>query len=81
MVYSMQADGIISKEQRGLYHLGESHQTSNEDLIKVSLLVPKAIIWLTSALYYYRLTTQIPISISIALPNNTSLPRLTCLEM
>ena len=49
---------------------------ANPDLVQVSLLVPKAVICLISALYFYELTTQIPHSIYIALPQNTPRPRL-----
>jgi predicted transcriptional regulator of viral defense system len=49
---------------------------SNPDLIQVSLLVPKSIICLISALYFYDLTTQIPHQIYIALPRNTKTPKI-----
>jgi len=38
--------------------------------------VPKAVICLISALYFYDLTTQIPHSIYIALPQNAGRPRI-----
>jgi predicted transcriptional regulator of viral defense system len=49
---------------------------SNPDLIQISLLVPKSIVCLISALYFHDLTTQIPHQIYIALPRNTKTPKI-----
>jgi predicted transcriptional regulator of viral defense system len=76
IVYEMIEQGELVKEARGIYRLSDSDPLSNPDLVQVSLLVPKAVICLISALYFYELTTQIPHSIYIALPQNTGKPRL-----
>jgi predicted transcriptional regulator of viral defense system len=76
IVYEMIEKGALVKEARGIYRLANSDPLSNPDLVQVSLLVPKAVICLISALYFYELTTQIPHSIYIALPQNTGKPRL-----
>ena len=39
-------------------------------------VVPKAVIALLSALYFHRITTEIPHDVSIALPRGTARPRL-----
>lgn len=75
-IYSMLSEGIITREERGLYSLNKNFNLSSPDFVKISLLIPKAIICLTSALYYYQLTTQIPSVIYIALPNNTRTPKV-----
>jgi len=76
LIYEMLAEGLLIREERGLYRLAENDYLSNPDLVKISLLIPKAIICLTSALYFYDLTTQIPRSIFIALPRAVRKPRI-----
>jgi predicted transcriptional regulator of viral defense system len=77
IIYSMFSEGIIVREERGLYCLTSKLQFSNPDFVKIRLCVPKAVICLSSALYFYHLTTQIPSSVYIALPRNIRLPKLS----
>ena len=60
-----------------MYRLADSDPLGNPDLVQVSLLVPKGVICLISALYFHEITTQIPHSVYIALPQNVARPRLT----
>ena len=76
IVDEMVEKGELIREARGVYRLAESEMPANPDLVQVGLLVPKAVICLISALYFYELTTQIPHSIFIALPQNAPRPRL-----
>jgi len=76
IVYEMVQKGELARETRGVYRLADSDPLGNPDLVQVSLLVPKAVICLISALYFYDLTTQIPHSVYIALPQNSPRPRL-----
>jgi len=76
IVYEMVQKGELVKEVRGVYRLTDSDPLGNSDLVQVSLLVPKGVICLISALYFYELTTQIPHSIYVALPQNAGRPRV-----
>ncbi len=76
IVYKMVQKGELVKEVRGVYRLTDSDPLGNSDLVQVSLLVPKGVICLISALYFYELTTQIPHSIYVALPQNAGRPRV-----
>ncbi len=76
VIYQMVENGELVKEERGLYRLSETYVLSNPDLVTVSLRAPKCIICLTSALYHYELTTQIPHRVFIALPMNFPKPRI-----
>jgi predicted transcriptional regulator of viral defense system len=76
VIYKMVENGELVKEERGLYRLRETYVLSNPDLVTVSLRAPKCIICLTSALYHYELTTQIPHRVFIALPMNFPKPRI-----
>lgn len=76
VIYEMVKAGELVRDGRGIYRLAESEMPSDPDLVHVSLLVPKAVICLISALYFYELTTQIPHRIYVALPQNTPRPRV-----
>jgi predicted transcriptional regulator of viral defense system len=76
IIYEMASAGILAREERGLYRLADAEPLSNPDLVNISLLVPKAVICLISALYFYDLTTQIPHAVWIALPRNIRTPRI-----
>lgn len=72
----MLAEGLLVREDRGLYRLASAPPLSNPDLVKVSLLIPKAVICLVSALNHHGLTTQIPHAVYISLPNSAKIPRI-----
>lgn len=76
-IYSMLTKGILVKEDRGIYRLAELEPLGNPDLIQVSLLIPKAVISLISALYFHRLTSQMPYEVFISLPRNVAKPRVS----
>ena len=76
IVYEMVQKGELVKEARGVYRLADRDPLGNPDLVQVSLLVPKAVVCLISALYFYELTTQIPHSVYVAVPQNAGRPRL-----
>ncbi|MFO3150661.1 transcriptional regulator, partial [Legionella pneumophila serogroup 1] len=71
MLYSLKDKGIIEQISRGVYRLTSLPPLSNQDLVTVSLRIPNAVICLISALSYHGLTTQIPHSVSIAIPRET----------
>ncbi len=76
MIYTLLHEGLVIREDRGLYRLESDKQYSNPDLVKIGLLIPKGVVCLISALYFYRLTTQIPSSVNIAIPRNLRLPKI-----
>lgn len=76
VIYEMTKSGDLIKEARGLYRLAESEPLSDPDLVQTSLLIPKGIVFLISALYFHRLTTQIPHWIYLALPRGTNYPKV-----
>lgn len=75
-IYEMLSKNILVRETGGLYRLADMQPLSNPDLIQVSLLIPKSVFCLISALYFYDLTTQIPHQVYIALPRNTKTPKI-----
>lgn len=68
IIYDMVRSGEITKESLGLYRLAETENLGNPDLVQASLLIPKGVLFLISALYFHELTTQIPHYVYIALP-------------
>lgn len=75
-IYEMTRNGNLIQEARGLYRLADIEPLGDPDLVGVALLVPRSVIFLISALYFHRLTTQIPHRIYIALPHGTKAPRI-----
>jgi predicted transcriptional regulator of viral defense system len=67
-IYDMVRMKEIIKESRGLYRLAETEHLGNPDFVQVSLLIPKGVLFLISALYFHELTTQIPHYVYVALP-------------
>ncbi len=68
IIYEMVHSGEIIKESRGLYRLAETAPLGNPDFVQVSLLIPKGVLFLISALYFHELSTQIPQYVYVALP-------------
>lgn len=75
-LYAMRDAGLIRQISRGVYQLAAQEPPGNPDLVSVALRIPKAVICLISALYFYGLTTQIPHKVYIALPQAAEKPRL-----
>ena len=76
MLYKLRDKGIIEQISRGIYRLVELPPISNPDLVTVSLRFPNSVICLISALSYHGITTQIPHSVSVAVPRPSRLPLL-----
>ncbi len=71
MLYSMLEKGVIEKLARGIYRLRSMPIESEHDIISVCSLFPQAVIFLISALYYHKMTTQIPYEVYIAVPTHS----------
>ena len=76
MLYSLRDRGVIEQVSRGIYRLAELAPITNPDLVLVSLRFPHAVVCLVSALAYHGMTTQIPHSVSVAVPRASRLPSL-----
>jgi len=75
-LYSMLEKGELERISRGIYRLTNSSALSEPDLVIVASRIPNAVICLISALSFHGLTTQIPHSISIALPTGVKTPKI-----
>lgn len=75
-LYEMRDDGLLIQEGRGLYRLADEQVWSDPDLAVVSLRIPKGVVCLISALYFHRITTQIPHEVYVALPKDSEKPRI-----
>ncbi len=58
----------VEKIARGLYKLSSDTLGSYPDYVSASLQASKGVICLVSALYFYRVTTEIPRFVDIAIP-------------
>ncbi len=75
-LYALRDAGALEQVSRGVYRLADLPPLAEPDLVTVALRVPKAVIALVSALHFHGLTTEIPHEVSIALPKQTSRPKL-----
>ena len=75
-LYAMRDAGQVEQLARGLYRLTELPALSQCDLVTLAAKVPRAVIYLISALAFHELTTQIPHEMWIAIPRNSEPPRL-----
>lgn len=66
ILYELRDLGIIEQIQRGLYALTELPDIEEPDLVTISKIISEGIVCLVSALYFHRLTVQIPRWIDIA---------------
>lgn len=76
IIYEMTKSGELIQEARGIYRLADSDPLSDPDLVQTSLLIPKGVVFLISALYFHQLTTQIPHWVYLALPRGTNYPKV-----
>ncbi|MCE5209247.1 MAG: type IV toxin-antitoxin system AbiEi family antitoxin domain-containing protein [Chloroflexi bacterium] len=76
VLYELLDKGLIRRLSRGVYQLSSQEHSSNPDFIRVVIRIPQAVICLISALYFYKLSTQIPHKVYIALPQSAEKPRI-----
>lgn len=76
MLYNLRDKGIIEQISRGVYRLKDLPPIGNPDLITVSLRFPNSVVCLVSALSFHGITTQIPHSVSVAIPRKSRPPSL-----
>lgn len=75
-LYQLRDGDQLEQLSRGVYRLTEQEAVSDPDLVIVATRIPKAVICLVSALSFHEITTQIPHTVSIALPRGSNTPRL-----
>jgi predicted transcriptional regulator of viral defense system len=75
-LYALRDKGVIEQVSRGVYRLVELPPISNPDLVTIGLRFPNAVICLVSALAYHQITTQVPHSVSVAVPRKSRQPSL-----
>lgn len=75
-LYQLRDGDQLEQLSRGVYRLTDQEAVSDPDLVIVATRIPKAVICLVSALSFHEITTQIPHTVSIALPRGSDTPRL-----
>jgi len=75
-LYQLRDAGEIAQVGRGLYRLANREALSNPDWVVIAAKAPNAVFCLVSALAYHRLTTQVPHTIDIAIPNHSQVPHI-----
>ncbi len=70
-LYTLRETGKIIELARGLFRLAEAKEAEYPDLAIVAARAPAAAVCLISALSYHGITTQIPSSIHLAVPQGS----------
>ncbi len=73
-LYKLRDEGVIHNLSRGLYCLSNSEILYSPDLVAAALRVPDGVACLVSALAFHDITTQVPHSISFAIPRGARQP-------
>jgi predicted transcriptional regulator of viral defense system len=76
VLYQLRDENLLEQLSRGVYRITDQKAVSDPDLVIVATRIPKAVICLVSALSFHEMTTQIPHSVSVALPRGSDTPRL-----
>lgn len=66
--------GRVVKLSRGLYRIADMPEMVESDICVVSAKVPNGVICLISALSFYKITTQIPQQVDVAIPKGHHKP-------
>jgi predicted transcriptional regulator of viral defense system len=76
ILYELMDLGIIEKLQRGVYALTDLPDIEEPDLVAISKIIPEGVVCLISALYFHRLTVQIPRWIDVAITQKYIPPQI-----
>ncbi|NGX56822.1 MAG: hypothetical protein K1060chlam5_01068 [Candidatus Anoxychlamydiales bacterium] len=76
ILYELRDQGIVELLQRGVYALTDLPDIEEHDLVVISRIMPKGVVCLISALYFHRLTVQIPRWIDVAVVRNYVPPKV-----
>ncbi len=71
----------LERIERGIYRLPNAAITENESLIVASLIVPKGVICLLSALRFHDLTTQNPFEVWMAIDAHSHRPKAESISL
>jgi len=75
-LYALRDAGLIEQIQKGLYCLPGLPGHTQPDLVTVAKKIPQGIVCLVSALFFHRLTTQIPHFIYLAVRRGYKPPKI-----
>jgi len=67
-LYALREAGQVVELGRGLYRVADAEEAEHPDLAEVAARAPNAAVCLISALSYHEITTQIPSSVHLAVP-------------
>ncbi len=67
-------EGRVERVQRGVYRLSDAPMQTAEELLELHLRVPHAVVCLTSALAYHRLSTVAPLEVHLAISRTARTP-------
>ncbi len=75
IIYQMCNEGLLVRQNRGLYSVPNAEFSEHLSLIEVSKMSPDSIICLVSALSFHGITTQLPHEVWIAVKRGSWVPK------
>lgn len=75
-LYALKEQGLLEQIHKGLYGLTGLPTHTQPDLVTIAKKVPKGVFCLISALFFHRLTTQIPHFVYVAVPKGYKPPKI-----
>jgi predicted transcriptional regulator of viral defense system len=78
---SLQDDGYLVREGRGLYRIANADITEKTSLAALFARVPKAVVCLLTALLYHDIGTALPHALWVAIPHKARPPKYELTEL
>jgi predicted transcriptional regulator of viral defense system len=69
--------GDLVREDRGIYRLADADVTEHHTLVEAAARIPDGVVNLISALAYHGLTSEAPVRVWLAVPDNAGRPSFT----
>lgn len=77
MLTRLTRSGALERMGRGIYRITEGELHAHPDIVEASILVPKGVIVLVSALAFHGIGTHMPRGVWMLLPANSRTPKVT----
>lgn len=75
-LYAWRDEGEVVELSRGVYRRADAEPATYPDLLAVAYRAPRAVVCCVSAAAVHGLTDEVPVRVQIAVPGNTTPPRI-----
>lgn len=75
-LYAWRDEGEVVELSRGVYRRADAEPATYPDLLAIAYRAPRAVVCCVSAAVVHGLTDEVPVRVQIAVPGNTTPPRI-----